>query len=117
MPVLPHIETSQLICCANQLTGFCMGATLAFNGLMIFLLIRAIASLDIVLSNKHPKYLTLKCCLICISPYFMLSFIFFSLLNLETKSIDFVISSPDCILSLLSTNLSHILEKSSFNCF
>ena len=33
MPVLPHIETSQLICCANQLTGFCMRATLAFNGL------------------------------------------------------------------------------------
>ena len=30
----PHIETSQLICCANQLTGFYMRATLAFNGLM-----------------------------------------------------------------------------------
>ena len=29
----PHIETSQLICCANQLTGFYMRATLAFNGL------------------------------------------------------------------------------------
>ena len=29
----PHIETSQLICCANQLTGFCMRATLSFNGL------------------------------------------------------------------------------------
>ena len=28
----PHIETIQLICCANQLTGFYMGATLAFNG-------------------------------------------------------------------------------------
>ena len=25
--------TSQLICCANQLTGFYMSATLAFNGL------------------------------------------------------------------------------------
>ena len=34
MPVLPsHIETSQLICYANQLTGFYMMATLAFNGL------------------------------------------------------------------------------------
>ena len=28
-----HIETSQLICTANQLTGFYMRATLAFNGL------------------------------------------------------------------------------------
>ena len=33
MPVCPHIETSQLICCANQLTGIYMRATLAFNGL------------------------------------------------------------------------------------
>ena len=30
----PHIETSQLICKANQLTGFYMRATLAFNGLI-----------------------------------------------------------------------------------
>ena len=29
----PHIETSQLICDANQLTGFYMRATLALNGL------------------------------------------------------------------------------------
>ena len=29
----PHIETSQLICTANQLNGFYMWATLAFNGL------------------------------------------------------------------------------------
>ena len=28
-----HIETSQLICIANQLTGFDMRATLVFNGL------------------------------------------------------------------------------------
>ena len=28
------IETSQLVCCANQLTGFYMRATLAFNGLI-----------------------------------------------------------------------------------
>ena len=27
------IETSQLICCAHQLTGFYMRATLALNGL------------------------------------------------------------------------------------
>ena len=29
----PHIETSQLICSANQLAGFCMRTTLAINGL------------------------------------------------------------------------------------
>ena len=29
----PHIETSQLICTANQLTGFYLKATLALNGL------------------------------------------------------------------------------------
>ena len=29
----PHIETSQLICCTNQLTGLYMTATLAFTGL------------------------------------------------------------------------------------
>ena len=29
----PHIETSELICCANQFTGFYIRATLALNGL------------------------------------------------------------------------------------
>ena len=29
----PHIETSELICCADQLTGFYMRATLALNRL------------------------------------------------------------------------------------
>ena len=33
MSVLPHIETSQLICRASQLTGFYTRATLVFNGL------------------------------------------------------------------------------------
>ena len=31
--VCPHIETSQLVCTTNQLTGCYMKATLAFNGL------------------------------------------------------------------------------------
>ena len=36
MPVLPsYIETTQLICTANQLTGFYMGATLAFSELIV----------------------------------------------------------------------------------
>ena len=42
------------------------------------------------------------------------SFISF-ILNLEAKSISFVLSLPKCILSLLSTNQSHILQNSSFN--
>ena len=29
----PHIENGKLICCANQLTGFYMRATVALNGL------------------------------------------------------------------------------------
>ena len=31
---VPLIETSQLICAANQFTGFCMSGTLAENGLL-----------------------------------------------------------------------------------
>ena len=31
--MLPPYRTSQLICCANQLAGFCMRATPALNGL------------------------------------------------------------------------------------
>ena len=34
-PGYPHIETSQLICFANQMTGFYMRATLTLNGLTI----------------------------------------------------------------------------------
>ena len=33
LDTLPHIKTSQLICNANQLLGFYMRPTLAFNGL------------------------------------------------------------------------------------
>ena len=32
------METSQLICCANQLTGFYMRATLALNELYAFIM-------------------------------------------------------------------------------
>ena len=32
----PHIATSQLICTANQLTGFYMRATIALNKLIIY---------------------------------------------------------------------------------
>ena len=39
---------------------------------------------------------------------FILSFLMFSFLNLEVKNIDFVLSSPKC---LLSTNQSYISEN------
>ena len=45
-----HIETSQLICSTNQLTGFCMRATLVFNGLMS----RFVVSMKCVI-NIDPK--------------------------------------------------------------
>ena len=36
MPVLPsYVETTQLICTANQLTRIYMGATLAFSELIV----------------------------------------------------------------------------------
>ena len=56
---------------------------------VILFMLCAIASPDIFSSNKHSKYLTLECCLICISPYFKLKFLMFFLLNLEAKSILF----------------------------
>ena len=44
----PHIETSQLICKANQLTGFYMRVTLALNGLT--------ESRVWALLNEHTQY-------------------------------------------------------------
>ena len=38
-------------------------------------------------------------------------------LSLEVKSIDFVLSSPMWIINLLSTNQSHVLEKSNLTVF
>ena len=70
---------------------------------------------------KYAKYVAdrfpTELCLICTSPYFMLSFLMLFFLNLEAKSIDFVLSSPKKILSLLSPNQSLILEKCTFKFF
>ena len=44
----PHIETSQLICTGNQLTGFYMRATLAFNGLILNMLLVSLQILPYV---------------------------------------------------------------------
>ena len=61
---------------------------------MLCITLSAMASPDIISSIKHPRYFTLECCSICISPYFMLSFLMFLFLNLEVKNIDFALSSP-----------------------
>ena len=54
---MPHIETSQLICKSNQLTGFYMRATLALNGL--------INPLIAALEHKRRKFWYLVFCNIC----------------------------------------------------
>ena len=52
----PHIETSQLIRCANQLTGFYMRVTLTFTGLSIQNVFDyTIGSLMNILQHKTPK--------------------------------------------------------------
>ena len=89
-----------------------------FSFLLILLrTFSAIVSPDIVSSSNHLRYLTLECCLICISSYFMWSYFIFFHSNFEAKSIDFDLSSPKCILSLLSANQSHILQISSTKWF
>ena len=80
--------------------------------LSLIITLSTTASPDIVSSNKHSR--CLECCLTCIYPRFILIFFMFLFLNLETKSIHFVKSSPKCMLILLSTNQSHVLQKSSF---
>ena len=57
MPVCPHIETSQLICKANQLTGFYMRATQSFNGLSEHFKFKQFADSDIY---KRFKYIDSK---------------------------------------------------------
>ena len=72
--------------------------------LVLCITLSAMDSTDIVSSIKHPRSLTLECYLICISPCFMLLFLMFFFLDLEARSIDFVLSSPMWILRLFSAN-------------
>ena len=86
--------------------------------LILCIMLNAMTSPDMTSpSIKHPKKFIFQCCLICISPYFMLIFLIFFCLNLEARSIDFVFSLSKWILGLLSTKQSHILETSTFNYF
>ena len=79
--------------------------------------LRGIVSPDNVLSNTHPRQFTCLLCLIFIYLYLISSSFTSFELGLELNKIDFVLSSLKGILSLLSTNQSQILLKSSFNYF
>ena len=83
--------------------------------MILFVTENAIVSPDIISPSTHPKYLILECCLICISPYSIFSFLTFFILNLVAKSIDLVLWSVKSFsgkkvwifyLSVISTNLS-----------
>ena len=74
----------------------------------------------------HPKFFhlthtpddfTCLCCLIFISLYLISSSSTSFKLRLGLNKIDFDLSSPKCILSLLSTSQSQILRKPLVNCF
>ena len=62
MPAWPHIETSQLTCTANQLTGFYMRATLAINGLVRGARIKILGSTNGVSKGclKYLRYTALQ---------------------------------------------------------
>ena len=70
----------------------------------LFTKLSVIASPDIASSNKYSRYLKLGCCLTCISPFFVLFFLYLFFLNLEAKSIDFALTSPSYAFSLLFAN-------------
>ena len=56
-PCCPHIETSQLICTANQLTGFYMRATLALNELThLYLKFKTSAHAQILITCYYILY-------------------------------------------------------------
>ena len=53
------METIQLICTANQFTGFYMGATLAFNGLSELTSIRTIGFMIILVEIESGQLIGL----------------------------------------------------------
>ena len=62
----PHIETSQLICFANQLTGCYMRATLALNGLMRIVL-QLSAELQRILHKTVKVYVFIQASFLCLN--------------------------------------------------
>ena len=75
----------------------------------------AMDSPDIISSRRHPKYSPTEHCLILFSflVIFKAEYFYFPFLN----KIYLVLSFLKCIESLLSTNHSHRILKSTFRCF
>ena len=69
-----HIETSQLICCANQLIGLYMRATLALNGLNLYWRQRSLATFQkkkriltifkLKITQRYSNYIKSRFCFI-----------------------------------------------------
>ena len=75
----------------------------------------AMDSLAKVFSRMQPKYMTLECFFVLTSLYWASSAFEFLISCLLPNKIDFVLSSPKCILNLLSTNQSQSMVKFLFN--
>ena len=101
--------------CISALPSYCFGYGVRkpclryknFNLPFIFpRTFEAVASPDSLLSRMQPRYTNSGCCFICTTPCLIsTSRTLFSFLFVP-KRMDFVLSSPKCILNLLSTNQS-----------
>ena len=80
-------------------------------GFFLFITLVAIFTPESVLSKMQPKYVTFEYYLIFISSYGIFNGIAFLILFLLLKRIDLVLSSTKWMLSLFSTNQSHIKLK------
>ena len=97
---------------------FCFFRLGSFSLLLIlFLTESAIVSPDFVSFSIHRKYFTLECYLICISPYFIFTFLTFFILNLVAKRLSFVITKMDTnlIIDKPVTNAVQIFIQLFFN--
>ena len=89
---------------------FCLYKNLNL-GFTLFITCMPIDFPESVSSRMQPKYVTFVYCLIFISLYWIFKGLAFLILRLLLKRIDLVLSSPKWMLSLLSTNQSHIKLK------
>ena len=80
---------------------------------MLFNAFKAIGSPEKVLFKAQRRYVTCECCFI----FIFYSFPAFLILCLLAKRTNLVLSSPKCMLNLLSTNWSQTLWKSLFSCY
>ena len=84
----PHIETSQLICIGNQLTGFYIRTTLAFNGL--------------IWSIKPFRTITLCICVHFLKENYSFHFYLLFLLALKISLLElFIFNSPISYIYLI----------------